>query len=88
LLKVIADGIGAEFYDEFLQVLLARQRFQTILEQRSYLYLSLFVDLLGDPDIRHRFMHLKDWGGLIDQSSFGIFLRLSVLGQLPGHYHQ
>ena len=50
--------------------------------------MSLFVDLLGDADIRKRFMLLKDWGGLIDQSSFGIFLRLSVLGQLPGHYHQ
>jgi hypothetical protein len=88
LFRIVADGIGPEFYDEFLQVLLARQRFQTILDQKSFLYLSLFVDLLGEGDIRERFIRIKDWGGIIDQSPFGIFIRLSVLGQRPGNYFQ
>lgn len=87
-MKVVADGIGAKFYDEFLQVLLARQRFRTILDQKAFVYLTLFVDLLNEGDIRERFMNIKDWGGLIDQSPFGIFLRLSILGQKTGNYHQ
>lgn len=31
LLSIVIGGVGDEFYSEFLQVLLARQRFQTIL---------------------------------------------------------
>lgn len=43
LFKLVAESIGPEFYDEFLQVLLARQRFQTILDPKAFTYLTLFV---------------------------------------------
>lgn len=88
MFKLVAESIGLEFYDEFLQVLLARQRFQTILDPKAFTYLTLFVELLADADVRRRFFGIKDWGGHIDQSPFGIFLRLSVLGQSVGNYHQ
>jgi hypothetical protein len=81
LMRVIAEGIGRQFYDELLQALLTRQRFQTILESKSLTYLSLFIELLGENDIRQRFIQLKDGAGLIDFSPFGLFARPSVLGQ-------
>ena len=49
LIKVIADGIGADFFDELLQVLLARQRFLTVLDPKAFTYLSLFMNLLSEP---------------------------------------
>ena len=85
LIKVIADGVGVEFFDELLQVLLARQRFLTILDPKAFTYLSLFMNLLSEQTIRDKFMAMKEVAG---QSPLELFLRLSVLGQKPGHYHQ
>ena len=43
MIRVIAEGIGRQFYDELLLALLARQRFQTILDSKSLTYLSLLI---------------------------------------------
>ena len=88
------------FPRSMLNVLLARQRFQTIIEPKSFFYLSLLGDLLGDPAFRMQFMRMEGWkqvgkemgkieGVMIDtQTTLGIFMRASVTGQRAGHYHQ
>lgn len=63
LIRVIADGIGSDFYDELLQVLLARQRFSTILDPKAFTYLSLFMNLLSETEIREKFMAMKEIAG-------------------------
>jgi len=49
ILDIFVKEIGKDFYEEFLQVLLARQRFQNILEPKALLYMGLLKDLLAMP---------------------------------------
>ena len=95
------EGVeDVRFPEEMLNVLLARQRFQSILEPKAFFYLSFLCDLLSYAEFRCIFMKMQGWkqvnrlmgkvpGVMIDtQSSLGIFMRSSVLGQNRGHYHQ
>ena len=62
LLEVVMEGLEeARFSEEMLNVLLARQRFQSIIEPKSFFYLSLLCDLLSNPEFRGIFMKMQGW---------------------------
>lgn len=81
-------------------MLVTRQKFMTILEGKAVFYLSTLVDLLRDPEFKRVFVSMKNFrfllpekerGGVFIDSmtSFGVFMRLSVLGQKnSGHIYQ
>ncbi len=83
-----------------MEVLISRERFQTISESKAFFYLTLLLDLLMIPEFKKRFFRLsklpflpadfdKLKGSMMDtQSPFGLFARISVLGINPGFYHQ
>lgn len=56
----IQEEVQGDFAECFLEVLLARQRFQNILDSKAYFYQSLLVDLISIPEFKHKFMHLKN----------------------------
>ena len=62
LLEVVMEGLEeTRFSEEMLNVLLARQRFQSIIEPKSFFYLSLLCDLLSNPEFRGIFMRMQGW---------------------------
>ena len=92
--------MGGDFAEAFLEVLIARQRFQTIIDNKAFFYLTVLESIMTIPGFKLRFMKLskmpflpapleKIKGSMIDnQSPLGIFLRLSILGFTPSFYHQ
>lgn len=91
---------GCDLAGSFLEVLIARQRFQTILDGKSMFYLSTLESLMQRPELKAKFMKMdknpflpaelsKIQGSALDrQSPLGIFLRLSILGHNPGPFYQ
>ena len=96
----VNEDLGGDFPEAFIEVLIARQRFQTIIDGKAFFYLTVLESIIGIPDFKLRFMKLpkmpfmpatleKVKGSMIDrQSPLGIFFRLSVLGFTPSFYHQ
>jgi hypothetical protein len=91
---------GENFGEAFLEVLIARQRFQTIVEGKAYFYVNLLQTLMTNPELKAKFMRMKRapflpakltkiQGSSLDrQSPLGLFLRMSILGQNPGPFFQ
>ena len=99
MLDLVTKGNEEEFRDEFLEILLTRQRFTTIVDGKAMFYLSTLVDLIKDPEYKRRFINLKNikflaegskGGSHIDTfTSFGFFTRLSILGhKVSRHIYQ
>lgn len=96
----INDEIGGDFAEAFIEVLIARQRFQTILDSRAFFYLTVLDSLMTIPEFKATFLKLPKTpflpvelaqvqGSMIDtRSPLGIFLRPSILGSTPGFFHQ
>ncbi len=88
------------FTESLLSTLIARQRFQTIIDGKAFQYLTLLGELMSIPDFRASIFKMakepfipgdkgKMKGSMIDTiSPFGLFMRTSVLGMIPGYYHQ
>ena len=91
ILDLVTEANEADFRDEFLEILLSRQRLATIVDGKAMFYLSTLVDLIKNPEYKRRFINLKNIRFMIDGpkggsnidifSSFGFFTRLSILGQ-------
>lgn len=87
---------GATLLENLAEVLLARQRFQTIADTKCLLYNSVLCNLLGVPDFRQKLITLprtpfipnkKDskpvQGNALEMySPLGLFSRPSLLGSL------
>lgn len=96
----INHDLDTSFEECFLEVIIARARFQTILDSKIYFYLTVLQELLVIPEFKKKFFHLskcpilpveasKIQGPMIDtQSPLGILMRDSILGTLPGYFHQ
>jgi len=65
LLNVIYPRINNEaqlkidFGEAFLEVMIARQRFQTVIDSKGFFYTNLLADLLAQSDFRVKFFQLQ-----------------------------
>ena len=50
---------GDTFLETFIEVLLARQRFQTIVGNKVFFYLTVLRTFLENPAFKQRFLSLK-----------------------------
>lgn len=96
---VTEEPKGSTFQECFFEVLLARQRFQTIADSKSIFYLSLLNSLLGIETFKNKFITLPRapfvpekhgnkavQGNVMDLSTpFGLFARPSLLGTLAAY---
>ena len=102
ILEIIVSKVDVEgdFIGSFFEVLLARERFKTILDPKAFLYINILEALVSNPEFKIKFFHLpnspflpqnlhKIKGSTLDtQSPFGLFVRISLLGQSAGYFHQ
>jgi ubiquitin conjugation factor E4 B len=90
---------GATFLENFTEVLLARHRFQTIVDSKAFFYVTLLQNMLTMEEFRRQFVSLprspfipdkrglkQVQGNVLDLSSpFGLFARVSLLGTLSAY---
>lgn len=96
----VNNDINGNFAQSFIEVLIARQRFLTILDSKAFFYITCLENVLTIPEFKEKFLSLnvtkfipeetlKMPGSKIDrQSPLGLFLRLSVMGNLYDYFHQ
>jgi hypothetical protein len=55
----VEQDLGGGFPSAILEVLLARQRFQTIQDGKAFFYLGVLLELAGEPEYRKALFGLK-----------------------------
>lgn len=97
--RILDEPKGSTFLESFIEVLLARQRFQTIADSKVVFYLSLLNSLLTNDRFKAAFVSLPRspflpdkrgaktvQGNVMDLSTpFGMFARPSLLGTLAAY---
>ena len=54
----INEDMGGDFPEAFIEVLIARHRFQTIIDGKAFFYLTVLESIMVIPDFKLRFMKL------------------------------